>query len=354
MTFNLYAARTVIVFLPFEDAPAIRAASIQLSATQACTFPALDKRIDEGVIRERLERPGIYLLIGQFEDRLLVRIGQSENVYRRLGNHAAKSAKTSVDRSDADLEDASNDDPSIYQVWETTVAFTSTDRTLTTGHVKYIESRLTEIAERNPTIRVIKGQTPSADAGALPIHEKATSEAFIRQAILLSGVFGYDFFEYDALAPVAQTRNQRSSMSTPTAVPHSAPDMDVINVKYSNGQVEASMRTNGSSVFVVDQGSFARSDAVPTLSAASKRLRETLSANGVLVTDGNRLRFTSDQEFKTLASVTQTVAGSTEYGMRVWKLDDGRTLGEWLASGPRQSDPPGAAGDFDEGQQSVG
>ncbi|MDD5145217.1 MAG: GIY-YIG nuclease family protein [Candidatus Pacebacteria bacterium] len=77
---------------------------------------------------ENYQKPGIYFLFGkESEDSLVYSayIGEAENIFDRLTTHSHDKSK---------------------DFWHLTVAFISTDDSLTKAHVKYLESRCAELA----------------------------------------------------------------------------------------------------------------------------------------------------------------------------------------------------------------
>lgn len=327
MTIALDQARTIILFLPHSDPKGIRLANIQMSTIQALAFRADEEDALLNDFSDLLTRPGLYVLVGEKDDgRPVLRIGQSENVRKRLNEHKARSSKLAA-------SDTANESDEIYPFWTTTLAFTSKDETLTTGHIRYIEARLTDIAEKNFEIDVKKGQTPSLGAGGLPLHEKATAETFVSQVALLSNTLGYGFFTSSDLkvSIVAQEQTGEPVTKITVAQESAASSTNTVKFSYNNHGVKAQMISDGVSIFRVVSGSEARKDAADALPSATKALRTRLLEKGILTENGGKYVFQEDHEFRSLASATQTVSGTTEWGKQVWKLEgEDKTLGAWL------------------------
>lgn len=334
MTDPLLGARTLILLLPHQDEPDVRIAMIQMSTIQAATFPADSNRVGDQFLKPLLDRPGIYVLYGEKNSAPVARIGQSENVLKRLGEHRAASNRLANSQGGNPV----SDDNSIYPHWETTFVFTSKDETLSTGHIRDIEHRLTAIAEKNLEFTLFKGQTPTEQAGALPLHEKVTASKFVAEVTLLAEVLGLDLFDLPAPTPVAVDPEAPNQINPDRPSPGPlAPDAQgtsdaVQRFRYSNHSVTATLETDGNTVFRVLKGSSARLASVDALSASARAARENLKNQRILVEDGPVLTFSQDQAFKSLSLATQVVAGSTEWGKQVWRTEDNRTLGDWLES----------------------
>jgi hypothetical protein len=81
--------------------------------------------------------------------------------------------------------------------------------------------------------------------------------------------------------------------------------------------------------FVVQSGSFAAADEVPSLKehfANVSELRADLLKSGVLVPDANKFRFTQDYTFNSPSLASSIVLGRSSNGRTDWKDASGKTL----------------------------
>lgn len=78
--------------------------------------------------------------------------------------------------------------------------------------------------------------------------------------------------------------------------------------------------------FVVRAGAVARKDIVPSAADTVTPIRKRLLAEGVLVDDGQGLRFTQDYRFDSPSGAAAAVMGRTANGWIEWKRSDGQTL----------------------------
>jgi len=145
--------RSINIFLLDGDPNGIRAAQIMMSTIQAIAF----RRNKLGDVRKtcrEIERPGVYILIGEDDsepDRQLGYIGESEGIGERLATH--NSNKSGRDSKD---------------FWTDTVVLISKDESLTKSHALYVEARLIRSTGNNPRWALPNTRMPSGDAGRLP------------------------------------------------------------------------------------------------------------------------------------------------------------------------------------------
>lgn len=80
--------------------------------------------------------------------------------------------------------------------------------------------------------------------------------------------------------------------------------------------------------FVVQAGSTARGHEGAALSARYRTLRAQLRESGVLVPDGDALRFAQDYAFTAATPAAQVVSGQSVNGRIAWKAHD-KTFAQW-------------------------
>jgi hypothetical protein len=130
-------------------------------------------RLQDILRRPETSRSGIYFLIGDdAEDptRLRLYIGESENTRDRLYQHERSDTKDFAER---------------------VCIVTSKDANLTKGHIRYLESRLIEMAERAGRIILDNGTRPPRPM--LPESDVADMEFFLSQIAVVLPILGFDF-----------------------------------------------------------------------------------------------------------------------------------------------------------------
>ena len=80
--------------------------------------------------------------------------------------------------------------------------------------------------------------------------------------------------------------------------------------------------------FVVEAGSIARKETVPSLSVYNIQAREQLLADRILEEHEGQLRFTKEHKFNSPSGASSAVLGRPSNGWAEWKHADGRSLSE--------------------------
>ncbi|MES1933498.1 hypothetical protein T35B1_12856 [Salinisphaera shabanensis T35B1] len=242
--------------------------------------------IGRALARDELRQPGVYVLTGPAEDgapRLYV--GEADVLGDRLKQHVAGK-----------------------EFWTRAVAFTSTNEGLNKAHVRYLESRLIEMAKRANQWAVENGTAPAVPP--LSEADRADAEWFLGEMLVIFPVLGIDAFESAA----GQARPETSSTQPqPTEL-----CLD-----------ERGARARGREVadgFVVLEGSMARLDETGSIHEHMRDLRQQLQDRGVLIRDGQGLRFAQDFRFNSPSSAAGVLVGGSANGRICWKDERGRTL----------------------------
>ncbi|MBS62578.1 GIY-YIG nuclease family protein [Salinisphaera sp.] len=242
--------------------------------------------IGRALARGELGQPGVYVLTGPAEDgapRLYV--GEADVLGERLKQHVAGK-----------------------EFWTRVVAFTSTNEGLNKADVRYLESRLIELAKRANQWAVENGTTP----GVPPLSEadQADAEWFLDEMLVIFPVLGIDAFESAA--------GQARAEPTP-----SQPEPVALYLKERGAQARGREVADG---FVVMEGSTARIDETGSIHEHMRDLRQQLQDRGVLVRDGQGLRFTQDFRFNSPSLAAGVLVGGSANGRVCWKDENGRTL----------------------------
>lgn len=156
-------ARRISIILYDGDPEALREADIQVSTIKAVAFPRTQLQNAIAEVSE-LRSPGSYILFGPDPetDQPTAYIGETEDVARRLGQHIQNANTPGTQEK--------------YDHWVNTIAIVSKDRSLSKSHALYLESRLTNLASKNPAWKHRAGKTTGADAGALTKADRIAME----------------------------------------------------------------------------------------------------------------------------------------------------------------------------------
>ncbi|MCS0631662.1 GIY-YIG nuclease family protein [Telluria mixta] len=301
--------KTIKIYLPDESVAGIRHAEIANWSGQALACPR--SRFQE--LREwpEVQRPGVYFLLG-VDDATgsdAVYIGEAEVVIDRLASHV-----TGKD------------------FWTEVVAFTSKDENLTKAHVRYLESRLVEIAKQAGRYQVTNFASPQLPS--LPRSDRDAMEEFLGAAKMLLGALGHKVLENLVLRP------KRSNSLDQTPAVESLVDANIGSVAVEQkpygpavfhlrvaGIHARSMRTDEG--MVVLEGSDANATTYKSLTSSMAALRQVLIESGTLAVSKAKLRVTRDHLFKSPSQAAGILAGYSINGRECWKLEDGTTYAQF-------------------------
>lgn len=283
--------KTIRIFLADGSASGIRHAEVVNWTGQAIVCPR--GRIGELQEWEESQRPGVYMLHGDDPEgsRPMVYIGEAENVHDRLKSHVKDPKKEFFDR---------------------VVLFTSKDANLTKAHVKYLESRMVEIAREVDRVTLANSNTPPRPS--LPRADAHAMEEFLGPARMLLSALGFS-----ALQALAKKEGKDDVGSSG---PLSGIELSLV-VKKRHAQARGFSTDEG---FVVTAGSLGSFDTLPTLSKGWHAERDELIADGAIAVEGAQIRFTRDVLFSSPSAAASIVVGGTRNGRISWKASGGRTL----------------------------
>jgi hypothetical protein len=185
--------------------------------------------------------------------------------------------------------------------WTLVIAFISKDENLNKAHVRYLESRLCQIAKEAGRVTLDNGNAPAEPKMSEP--DQAEMEVFLDQVLTILPLLGVDAFRLGQSKPSSPGDNFVCSQDT----------------------VKAYGRPDGDG-FAVFKESLARKTPVPSIPETYSLLRDKLSKQGVLVDDGNLLKFAKTYVFNSPSAAAAVVLGRSANGLVEWKTSAGKTL----------------------------
>lgn len=251
--------------------------------------------------REECARTGIYFLVGQDPEDSLpsVYIGESDDVANRLKQHNR-------------TEEAGGKD-----FWEKVCLVTGKDQNITKTHIKYLESRLIDIAKRSGQCLLKNGTAHFYNR--LPESDTADMEYFLEQIQVVLPVLGYTFLKemkYPSEIPIntiSPKLLQRSDIEADFYL--TVKDIDA-NAKVIDGE------------FYVLAGSQVRKEVSQPTHNYMKNLRPLLFENNVI--DPNTYTFNQDYLFSSPSAAGAVILGRSCNGLKVWKTHNTHlTYDEW-------------------------
>jgi hypothetical protein len=273
---------TIKLFLPKGDAQSLRTAELVNWTGKALAGPR--SQLDDLLAREELAKSGVYILLGVDPDtgKQAAYIGEAEVVRDRLKQHREK------------------------EFWIHAITFVSKDENLTKSHIRYLEGRLIEEAQKISRFIVLNGQSSGSK---LPESDRVDMEVFLDKIVQLLPVLGCDL-----LTPILDTVASGVKLRLTGKI---------------KGAIAHGQRT--AKGFVV----FANSEAVTSDRPSAKdyvsnilKMREEFKRDGTLVPEGDKLRFTRDTEFSSPSMAGAVICGGHVNGLTFWRDKDGRNLKE--------------------------
>lgn len=268
---------SIRMFLPDGTADGVRI--MTKSNWIGCGVVCPRALLPEAKGREEFGRPGVYVLVGPAEEGELptIYVGQGDVVRPRLEAHFKEK-----------------------DFWTWAVFFTASDGSLTTAHVRYLESRLVELAKEAKRAHLDNGNVPGRPA--LSEADRADAEGFLADLLSILPLVGLYAFE----------RPRRSAR-------HRA----VLHIEARGVKARGEDAAGG---FVVFEGSRAAAGEVPSIHDYLKAARRDLRRQGVLVSNGDHLIFAQDYTFSSPSTAAGVVLGRSANGRMEWKDAQGRTL----------------------------
>lgn len=281
--------KTIRIYLDDGSVSGIRHAEIVNWTGQAVSSPR--SKIKALASWEESKKPGVYFLFGVDEEsgEDAVYIGEAENVFDRLQNHLANK-----------------------DFWNEVVFFTSKDENLTKSHVKYLESRLVQLAKLSARHVVLNGNEPQLPV--LPRGDRDAMDEFVANLKILLGVVGYKTLE-----SIEQRKTEREGQAS------ESPNTGILELLLKVKGIKAQAHLTDEGIVVLTTSHVSK-DVKNSLSTGYKKLREQLIQNGTLEETNNGYVFTKNQLFKSPSQAAAIIVGYSINGRHHWQTKDGTTL----------------------------
>ena len=293
--------KSIRIFLSDGDVTGIRHAEVVNWTGQAIYCP-------RNLVRElsswsESQKPGVYFLIGEDENTMgaKVYIGEAENVYLRLLNHLT-----------------------TKEYWNEVVFFTNKDENLTKGHIKYLESRLIELAYT--VKRYVVVNTVNPQLSSLPRGDRDSMEEFIDNIRLLLGTLGHKLLEPLLILPKAQIDEIKYDEKTVVDKQHKTFATDTkLFLKIGKLTASGFLTNEGLVVLANSHASFQDRDS---LAHFWQDLKAKLISKNILVSRGSYYEFTENYLFKSPTAAGSIISGYSINGRECWKDKSGKTINQ--------------------------
>lgn len=253
-------------------------------------------RIPRGKVKDCANRPelkstAVYILFGRPESssgKSRAYIGEAENVYSRLIQHVSEK-----------------------EFWNEAVVFISKDENLNKAHIKYLESRLHELAMRAGRFQIENGNIPTKSS--ISESDQAEMEEFIEYVRMLINTMSFKVFE-----PLVKDEPGRNIKT------------EELFLKGARGAAGRGKRTTDG--FVVFKGSEMAFTTVPSFPRGFDTLREELVNGETVIEEQEKLILSEDILFSSPSAAAAVIMGRSANGLLEWKSKSGKTLKEIEAS----------------------
>jgi predicted GIY-YIG superfamily endonuclease len=242
--------------------------------------------------RPEFDNPGIYCLKGDptddaFDEKIY--IGEAENIKTRLKQH---------------LSDPKKD-------FKELIFFVSKDELLTKTQIRYLESRLVQLALAAKTAQIDNGNSP----GLPTLHEAEISdmEYFLEQIKLILPVMGFNFL-------ISSTADQKHTENAQEGKIH-----ETYFIKTKTFKARMTETDQG---YIVAKGSEAKKRLSNSCTETYINMRRKLLETKILIEKDDQLIFAEDAVFNSPSAASNMVLGRNSNGFTEWVSSDGRTFKE--------------------------
>jgi len=249
--------------------------------------------VNKIINRTEFDNPGIYCLKGDPTDDAYdekIYIGEAENIKARLKQH---------------LSDSNKD-------FKELIFFVSKDEWLTKTQIRYLESRLVQLAIEAKTAQIDNGNSPSLPT----LHEADISdmEYFLEQIKLILPVMGFKF-----LIP-STVKQEKINSEESTLETH-----EIYFIKTNS--FKASMKETDQG-YIVLKGSEGKRELSNSCTETYIHMRKKLIETEIMIESGEKLIFVEDTIFNSPSAASNMVLGRNSNGMTEWVNKKGITLKE--------------------------
>lgn len=249
--------------------------------------------INKIIYRPEFENPGIYCLKGDPTDEAFdekIYIGEAENIKVRLKQH---------------LSDPNKD-------FKELIFFVSKDELLTKTQIRYLESRLVQLALEAKTAQIDNGNSPSLPT----LHEADISdmEYFLEQIKLILPVMGFNFLI--------------SSTVTPKDFQLPESKSEIYETYFIKTKTFQATMTETDQGYIVAKGSEAKKPLSKSCTETYRNMRRKLLETKIMVENGDKLIFAEDAVFNSPSAASNMILGRNSNGFSEWVNKDGLSFKE--------------------------
>jgi hypothetical protein len=217
-------------------------------------------------------------------------IGEAENIKSRLKQHLS--------------------DP--YKDFKELIFFVSKDELLTKTQIRYLESRLVQLALEAKTAQIDNGNLPSLPT----LHEADISdmEYFLEQIKLILPVMGFKFLISSTVVPKTQEESDIKS--------------EIHETYFIKTKTFEATMTETDQGYIVSKGSEAKKTLANSCTETYRNMRRKLLETKVMIESGDKLIFAEDAIFSSPSAASNMILGRNSNGFTEWVNDKGLSFKE--------------------------
>lgn len=277
---NIYR-KTIKIFL-IDGEPTGRM-SAELSNWTGKAYKIPRNKIKDSKDRPELSGTGVYFLFGEDDEgNNVAYIGEAENVLSRLNSHLREK-----------------------DFWTEVVVFTSKDDNLNKAHIKYLEHKLHQLAEKTGRYKINNNTIPTLPA--ISESDEAEMEEYMTNSKLLIGTLGHNLFEDKISTNKAELDQEK-----------------IYFIKAARGADASMVQT--SEGFAVIKGSRFADPVANSFPPSLNKIRESLLEKELLIREDGKLILTDNRVFSSPSTAAAIVMGRNANGLTEWKNRRGETL----------------------------
>lgn len=249
--------------------------------------------VNKIINRAEFDNPGIYCLKGDPTDEAFdekIYIGEAENIRIRLKQH---------------LSDPNKD-------FKELIFFVSKDELLTKTQIRYLESRVVQLAIEAKSAQIDNGNFPNLPT----LHEADISdmEYFLEQMKLILPVMGFKF--------LIQSTVKEQTQIHENLIPETH---EIYFIK--TGSFKASMKETDQG-YIVIKGSEGKKQLSVSCTETYRNMRKKLLETEIMVDNGEKLVFVEDTVFNSPSAASNMILGRNSNGFTEWINAKGQTFRE--------------------------
>lgn len=275
---------TIKLFLVHGDPKRLRTAELSNWSGKAVAGPRSE--FEDVLGREESLQAGVYFLTGRDPEsgKYAIYIGEAESIIDRVKSHLAK------------------------DFWNHIVFFTSKDENLTKSHIRFLEGRLIEQAQKAKRCVVTNGQ---GSGSKLPESDREDMEVFLTKVYQLLPVLGVEL-----LVPIVDATSKPNKEK-----------QGLLHCSIKGLQARGYPVPNGFLVLKGSQAVVAERKSVDKW-PWPKVMRDKLVEDGILSKQTDHWLFKENFEFASPSAAAAVIHGGHANGRISWKNADGKTLKE--------------------------